>query len=292
MTASGSPEIRSLKLEMSINKDNSTSPHAAIHKNSLDQIAPKKKGSKSVNDKKKFKDVQTRKELWMNKCGAKKLMDANPGYYQSLKNNFLQYPSPWFDQINIDLKRTLANDKLLKTPEKEEQMRDILYWYVKRNPALGYCQGMNFITALLIQHLNEEETFWVLCQMLEYMLPIDYYTTMNGVIVDQRWLEFYIKDKFSSIAKHFRKVEFDAQPIIFQWFVCLFSNSLPFDIVTNIWDQFFTRGIIAIFEYSLAILEVMKKKILGTKDIGALFMMLRSLPEYINDWKVLSNSAK
>lgn len=67
---------------------------------------------------------------------------------------------------------------------------------------------------------------------------------------------------------------------------------MPPDIVANIWDQFFTRGIIAIFEYSLAILDIMKKKILGTKDIGILFMMLRSLPEYINDWKVLSNSAK
>ena len=71
--------------------------------------------------------MQTRREVWMDKCGAKKLMDANPGYYQSLKNNFLEYPSPCFDQINIDLTRTFANDKQMKTPEKEEQMRNILY---------------------------------------------------------------------------------------------------------------------------------------------------------------------
>ena len=160
----------------------------------------------------------------MDKCGAKKLMDANPGYYQSLKHNFLEYPNPCFDQIDIDLKRTFFDMPQFATPEREEMMRNVLYCYVKRNPALGYCQGLNFITAILLQHLNEEETFWVLSQMIEYMLPIDYYTSMNGVLVDQRSLELLIKDKFSSMARHMRKIEFDTQPIVFQWFVCLFSN--------------------------------------------------------------------
>lgn len=157
---------------------------------------------------------------------------------------------------------------------------------------MGYCQGMNFIAAMLLQHLNEEEAFWVLCQIIEYMLPLDYYITMNGVVVDQRLLEYLIKDKFSSIAKHFRKIEFDCQAIVFQWFVCLFANSLPFDIVANIWDQFFTKGIVAIFQYALGILEVLKKKILATKDLGALFIMLRSLPENVGSWKHLNQAAK
>jgi hypothetical protein len=52
------------------------------------------------------------------------------------------------------------------------------------------------------------------------------------------------------------------------------------------------RGIIVIFEYSLAVFEVMKKKIMATKDMGSMFILLKSLSENISDWKVLSNAAK
>jgi hypothetical protein len=61
----------------------------------------------------------------------------------------------------------------------------VLYTYVKRNPTVGYCQGMNFIAGRLLQYLNEEETFWALCQIIETMLPPDYYSNMVGVLIDQ-----------------------------------------------------------------------------------------------------------
>jgi hypothetical protein len=219
-------------------------------------------------------------------------MDSNPGYYQSLKDNFLDYPNPIYQQIELDLKRTFPNDKNHATPEKEMQMRNILYSYAKRNPTIGYCQGLNFITAVLLQHLNEEEAFWVLCQVIEYMLPLDYYTTMTGVIIDQRSLELLIKTKFASVSKHLSSVEFDCQAIIFQWFVCLFANSLPSEIVANIWDQFFTRGIIAIFEYALAIFDLMKKQIMAAKEYSVLFDLFRTFPMTITNWKKLSAVAK
>jgi hypothetical protein len=73
----------------------------------------------------------------------------------------------------------------------------------------------------------------------------------------------------------------------------LFANTLPEDIVANIWDQFFQKGIIAIFIYALAIFEVLKKKIVGDKDSTNIFLMLKSsLPEFVNDWKVLNRASK
>ena len=275
-------------------KENSSGPHSSGHKNSFEQLPTKKKSSNSVNDKSPIKSTnkKSRKEIWMDKCGARALMDSNPGYYQSLKDNFLDYPNPIYQQIELDLKRTFPNNKNHATPEKEMQMRNILYSYAKRNPTIGYCQGLNFITAMLLQHLNEEEAFWVLCQVIEYMLPLDYYTTMTGVIIDQRSLELLIKSKFASVSRHLSVVEFDCQAIIFQWFVCLFANTLPFEIVANIWDHFFTRGIVAIFEHALAIFELMKKHILAAKDYGVLFELFRTFPMTITNWKKLSTVAK
>lgn len=233
-----------------------------------------------------------RKQIWMRGCGAKALMDDNPGYYLNLKNNFLQYPNPWFSQIELDLKRTFPDLKDHATPEKEEKMRNVLGAYIKRNPTVGYWQGMNFIAAILLNYLEEEEAFWVLCQLVEYLLPIDYYTIMTGVIIDQRWLESFVKQKFAKMSKHLNKMGFDTQAIIFQWFVWLFANTFQFDIVARIWDNLFLFGIVTIFQYALAVFEILKKDIVKVKDIALMFELFKDIPHRINDWTVLNAAAE
>jgi hypothetical protein len=34
--------------------------------------------------------------------------------------------------------------------------------------------------------MNEEEAFWTLCMILETILPVDYYSNMIGVLIDQK----------------------------------------------------------------------------------------------------------
>lgn len=63
-------------------------------------------------------------------------------------------------------------------------MRNILGAFIMRNPTVGYCQGMNFLTARLLVFLSEEEAFWTLTSMIEQMLPIDNYSNLVGVLVD------------------------------------------------------------------------------------------------------------
>ena len=63
-------------------------------------------------------------------------------------------------------------------------LKNVLYTYVKRNPTVGYCQGMNFIVGRLLQYMNEEETFWTLAMIIETILPMDYFSNMVGVLID------------------------------------------------------------------------------------------------------------
>jgi hypothetical protein len=65
------------------------------------------------------------------------------------------------------------------------KLRRVLQTYVKRNPTVGYCQGMNFIVGRLLYFMPEErEAFWTLAMIVETMLPIDYYSNMVGVLID------------------------------------------------------------------------------------------------------------
>ena len=42
------------------------------------------------------------------------------------------------------------------------KLRNILTSYAKRNPRVGYVQSMNYIVALLLLFMEEDEAFWTL----------------------------------------------------------------------------------------------------------------------------------
>ena len=87
--------------------------------------------------------------------------------------------------------------------------------YIKRNPTIGYCQGMNFVAGRLLKVLEEEEAFWVLCQLLESILPLDYYSNMVGVLVDQKIFFKLIKTKMSDLHRHLDNIKLDLNLIAF-----------------------------------------------------------------------------
>ncbi len=66
-------------------------------------------------------------------------------------------------------------------------MKNVLIAFSRRNPFIGYCQGLNFIAFfLLTMQFTEEEAFFLLSTMLESIIPMDYYTNMIGVVCDQQ----------------------------------------------------------------------------------------------------------
>lgn len=160
-----------------------------------------------------------RKELWLRGSGAKTIMRDNPGYYENLLKDVPHYPNPCFYQIELDLNRTFSSEENIYTKENEVKMRRVLGAYIKRNPTVGYCQGLNFIVAILLNVLEEEEAFWVLCQLLEHILPLDYYTCMTGVIIDQKCIEVLLQEHFSEVYRHIEEQNCRSGSYVTQWFV-------------------------------------------------------------------------
>ena len=48
------------------------------------------------------------KQVWLRASGALAQIEANPGYYYSLKRLALDYPNPAFSQIEIDVIRSFS----------------------------------------------------------------------------------------------------------------------------------------------------------------------------------------
>lgn len=81
-------------------------------------------------------------------------------------------------------------------------LRRILNAYVLRNPTIGYCQGMHNIVARLITVMEEEQAFWTLAQIIEQILPLDYYSNMLGVFIEQQIFSSLMEARFPTLCEH------------------------------------------------------------------------------------------
>lgn len=70
-------------------------------------------------------------------------------------------------------------------PRLRRVLRGLAWLY----PDIGYCQGTGMIAGSLLLFLEEEDAFWLMCAIIEDLLPASYFSsTLIGVQADQRVL--------------------------------------------------------------------------------------------------------
>ncbi len=65
-----------------------------------------------------------------------------------------------------------------------------------------------------------------MAQITECILPIDYYSSMVGVMVDQKIFALVIETNIPELHAKFKEFMLDVSIFTLQWFVCLFVTSL------------------------------------------------------------------
>ena len=66
--------------------------------------------------------------------------------------------------------------------------------YIRRCITIGYCQGFNYIARKILKITNDEvynilffyqeETFWIFTEIIERLLPLNYFTELVGLMTD------------------------------------------------------------------------------------------------------------
>jgi hypothetical protein len=125
-----------------------------------------------------------RGELWCILSGSKYRLLANHGYYQNILTSNEGKHTEYLDEIEKDINRALPSHPYFSTdihglssdsntskeePEGVKSLRRILRAFSYKNPRVGYCQGMNIIGATLLLYMDEENAFWLLCTIAEYL---------------------------------------------------------------------------------------------------------------------------
>jgi hypothetical protein len=186
-----------------------------------------------------------REEYWLLVTGAKELKLNNPNYYNTILNKFPENPISVRNenQIMLDMHRTFPEDKDFNK-EKINSLKNILIAYSRRNCTLGYCQGFNYIVGKLLKVINNEENaFWIFTQIIENILPINYYYDSAGIIIDNNILFDIFKDIDKELMDHFKKYQFELliKNILYKWLICLFSQKIKDELLFLIWDIFLLR---------------------------------------------------
>ncbi|KAF9611122.1 hypothetical protein IFM89_027048 [Coptis chinensis] len=171
-----------------------------------------------------------RPKVWFSVSGAAKKRSTVPeSYYDDLIKAVDGKVTPATKQIDHDLPRTFPGHPWLDTPQGHASLRRVLVGYSFRDCHVGYCQGLNYVAALLLLVMKtEEEAFWMLAVLLENVLVNDCYTdNLSGCHVEQRVFKDLLVKKCTRIAAHLEAMEFDVSLVTTEWFLCLFSKSLP-----------------------------------------------------------------
>ncbi|KAG6897016.1 hypothetical protein C0992_004661 [Termitomyces sp. T32_za158] len=161
-----------------------------------------------------------------------------------------------------------------------DKLRRVLVAYSRRNPAVGYCQGMNLITStLLLVHADEEEAFWTLAAIVERILPEDFFSpsllpsrACPLVLLD------FVQEHIPKLYAHLTKLDVDLPAICFSWFLSLFTDCLPVETLFRVWDVFLVDGLDVLFRVALGILRSNEQELLQCESIPAVYVSLENLP--------------
>ena len=220
--------------------------------------------------------------VWRAASDAAALERKSPGLYRRL---LCGAETGWEDPILRDIPRTFPNHCQFRDRGGlgQQSLFNVLRVYSAYDSKLGYCQGMGFITGLLLLYMGEEAAFWVLVSLITTRKY-----SMRGLFVEGMPLlqeyffifEALMKRYIPRLASHLARVGVLSTMYASRWFITAFSCNFPFECVNRVWDWYLHEGPRVLFRVAVAILKLNEEALVQLpfeRVIGALQTVQRGL---------------
>ncbi|RDL37243.1 Ypt of gyp1p [Venustampulla echinocandica] len=209
--------------------------------------------------------VAYRAKIWFECSGAAAL--RIPGYYDGLVAHRGDEDDPAIiAQIQMDINRTLTDNIFFRKGPGVAKLEEVLLAYSRRNAEVGYCQGMNLITACLLLIMpTAEDAFWVLTSIIETILPQGYYDhSLLASRADQQVLRQYVAEILPKLSTHLDDLSIELEALTFQWFLSVFTDCLSAEALFRVWDVVLCTndGSTFLFQVALALLKLNEQQLL------------------------------
>ncbi|KAI9650801.1 hypothetical protein NHQ30_000832 [Ciborinia camelliae] len=209
--------------------------------------------------------VAYRAKIWAECSGASTM--RIPGYYDDLIARSEEDDDPAVVvQIQMDINRTLTDNIFFRKGPGVAKLSEVLLAYSRRNHEVGYCQGMNLITACLLLIMpTPEDAFWVLTSIIEHTLPPGYYDhSLLASRADQQVLRQYVAEILPKLSQHLDDLCIELEALTFQWFLSVFTDCLSAEALFRVWDVVLCMndGSTFLFQVALALLKLNEQQLL------------------------------
>ncbi|XP_011495336.1 PREDICTED: TBC1 domain family member 10A [Ceratosolen solmsi marchali] len=195
-----------------------------------------------------------RPRAWLNLCGGALLLKENPNLYQEL----IKRPGDpkYIDDIKKDLHRQFPHHEMfVENAPGQQELFQILKAYSILNTKVGYCQAQAPIAAFLLMHMPAVQAFWCLVAICDKYL-VGYYSHGMETLQRDGDILFALLKKVSPVAyKHLKKQKMEPILYMVEWFLCVYTRTLPWESILRIWDMFLCEGVKIIFKVGLVLLK-------------------------------------
>ncbi|KAM7182431.1 small G protein signaling modulator 3 isoform 1-T1 [Macrochelys suwanniensis] len=233
-------------------------------------------------------------QLWMRLSGALQKKRNSEMSYRDIVKNSSNDETISAKQIEKDLLRTMpsnacfSNMNSIGVPRLRRILRGLAWLY----PEIGYCQGTGMVAASLLLFLEEEDAFWMMCAIIEDLVPASYFsTTLMGVQTDQRVLRHLIVQYLPRLDKLLQEHDIELSLITLHWFLTCFASVVHIKLLLRIWDLFFYQGSLVLFQVTLGMLSMKEDELIQSENSASIFNTLSDIPSQIEDAEVLLREA-
>ena len=198
-------------------------------------------------------------------------------YYKGLYDADIAYA------ITKDLKRTCLGNEDFKLDHLQGQnpLYNVLNAYAHYDPSIGYCQGMNFIVALLLHVLeNEEDSFYCFVHVMKtHGWRGCYDGTTSKLISFLDFLQCVLETAYSDVYQHVQfEIDESLVPVFASNIQTIFIRDCPNQIATHIFEVFLLDGEQVIFTLLVKMIELQEQTILKILGHDLLVYMQSIMP--------------
>lgn len=228
-----------------------------------------------------------RAKAWQLLSNSSDLLDANPGKFEELERE--PGEPKWLDIIEKDLHRQFPFHEMFaaRGGHGQQDLYRILKAYTIYRPDEGYCQAQAPVAAVLLMHMPAEQAFWCLVQICEKYLPGYYSAGLEAIQLDGEIFFSLLRRVCPMAYRHLKKFKIDPILYMTEWFMCIFSRTLPWACVLRVWDMFFCEGVKIVFRVGLVLLKQMLGSVEKLREVQGMYETMERLrnipPESIRE---------
>lgn len=211
--------------------------------------------------------AEHRKEVWWSILGCEARASTSlRTFAQYLEAASTELSAKSADEIERDLERTFPNHRSFRESSGQGRLRNVLRALAMHFPKVQYCQGLNFIAAimLIVFEDDEERAFWALVCGIDALDVAGYYTEgMTLLRADMRALGVVLAKKCPRAMEKFSATGVDLMALSSEWFITWFANCLPVETVLRVWDTLFLEGFKILFRVAIGVFKLVESEIVG-----------------------------